>query len=48
MHLENDYIIHCASIKVSCDPSETHKRAHTHTRTLPQHNCNEVKTILRM
>lgn len=30
MHLENDYIIHCASIKVSCDPSEKH--THTHIR----------------
>lgn len=43
MHLENDFIIHGASIKVSCDPSETH--IHTYTHTL-QHNCEEMKTTL--
>lgn len=48
MHLENDCIIHCASIKVFCDPSETRARTHTHThtRTLLQYNCDEVKTVL--
>lgn len=39
-HLENDFIIHGASIKVSYDPSETH------TRGAAEHNCDEMKTIL--
>lgn len=47
-HLENDFIIHSASIKVSYDPSETHTRAHAthreHART--PRNCDEMKTIL--
>ena len=36
-HLENDFIIHCASIKLSCDPSEKNTRAHTHT-----HACSII------
>lgn len=31
-HLENDFIIHSASIKVSYDPSETHIHTRTHAR----------------
>lgn len=38
-HLENDFIIHSASIKVSYDPSETHTRC-------TEHNRNETEYIL--
>lgn len=38
-HLENDFIIHSASIKVSYDPSETHTWC-------TEHNRDEMKTIL--